>query len=159
MAVFISYRHSDRDVALAINEKFRIKGIKTYIDVLDAESSSTDDITAVITDRIASCSHLLAVVSQDTAKSWWVPFEIGEATIIARRISSYKTGALQLPDYLQKWPVLTEFKHLDMFIDEYLRDSKYVVATESLGSVFDGSGRSSADLFHSKLKARISSKF
>ncbi|PTT60867.1 molecular chaperone Tir, partial [Pseudomonas sp. HMWF007] len=86
MPVFISYRHTDRDQAIEINSRLKKANINTYLDVLDAESQSTEDITAVITRNITQCTHLLAVVSERTALSWWVPFEIGEATISNRRI-------------------------------------------------------------------------
>ncbi|WP_337120035.1 toll/interleukin-1 receptor domain-containing protein, partial [Staphylococcus aureus] len=85
MSVFISYKHLDRNLALQIDERLKINGIKTYLDVLDAESQSTESITTVITKNIAMCTHLIAVVSKETATSWWVPFEIGEATISAKR--------------------------------------------------------------------------
>jgi MTH538 TIR-like domain (DUF1863). len=90
MPVFISYRHSDRPHAIAINTRLIQANIKTYFDVLDPESQTTDDITGVITRNITACTHLLAVISENTAQSWWVPFEIGEATISNRRICSYQ---------------------------------------------------------------------
>lgn len=157
MPVFISYRHSDRAMALQIDARLKSKGIKTYIDVLDVESQSTDDITTVITKRIAECTHLMAVVSQDTAKSWWVPFEIGEATIISRRIASFKTGISALPEYLQKWPVLANERDIDIFADAYRKDVVRTISTESLDSVLGSvtSKKSSADEFHRNLKNRI----
>ncbi|MGI2897368.1 toll/interleukin-1 receptor domain-containing protein, partial [Vibrio alginolyticus] len=75
MTVFISYRHSDRNVAFGINEYLQRSGIPTYMDVLDPESQSTENITEVITKNIAKSTHLIAVISQETAQSWWVPFE------------------------------------------------------------------------------------
>ena len=110
MPVFISYRHMDRAHAININTRLIQANIKTYLDVLDAESQTTDDITGVITRNISECTHLLAVVSEKTALSWWVPFEIGEATITNRRICSFKTGPTELPLYLDKWPKLTQRK-------------------------------------------------
>jgi hypothetical protein len=38
MPVFISYRHTDRVQAMAINARLKQANIKTYLDVLDAES-------------------------------------------------------------------------------------------------------------------------
>jgi hypothetical protein len=45
MPVFISYRHSDRSHAIAISTRLKQANIKTYLDVLDPESQTTDDIT------------------------------------------------------------------------------------------------------------------
>lgn len=57
MPVFISYRHTDRVQAMAINARLKLANIKTYLDVLDTESQQTDDITAVITRNITECTH------------------------------------------------------------------------------------------------------
>ncbi len=51
MPVFISYRHKDRDAALGVAAVMHQYGIKTYLDVLDPQSQTTDQITDVITTR------------------------------------------------------------------------------------------------------------
>jgi hypothetical protein len=157
MPVFISYRHTDRIQAMAINARLKLANIKTYLDVLDTESQQTDDITAVITRNITECTHLLAVVSQETAMSWWVPFEIGEATISDRRICSYKIGASALPLYLDKWPKLSGDTDLDFFIDAYRKEAMLERSTgiESFSESARGTYKSNADLFHDQLKNRI----
>jgi hypothetical protein len=159
MPVFISYRHMDRAYAININTRLMQANIKTYLDVLDAESQTTDDITGVITRNISECTHLLAVVSEKTALSWWVPFEIGEATITNRRICSFKTGPTELPLYHDKWPKLTSDRDIEFFIDAYRNEStlkrsmslESVNGSESARSV----NRSNADRFHTDLKSRI----
>ncbi|MNC02386.1 hypothetical protein D3C76_792140 [compost metagenome] len=159
MPVFISYRHMDRAHAININTRLMQANIKTYLDVLDAESQTTDDITGVITRNISECTHLLAVVSEKTALSWWVPFEIGEATITNRRICSFKTGPTELPLYLDKWPKLTSDRDIEFFIDAYRNESMLkrsmsldsVTGSESVRSV----NRTNADRFHTDLKSRI----
>jgi len=158
MPVFISYRHTDRVQAMAINARLKLANIKTYLDVLDTESQQTDDITAVITRNITECTHLLAVVSQETAMSWWVPFEIGEATISDRRICSYKIGPSALPLYLDKWPKLSGDTDLDFFIDAYRKEAILERSTgiESFSESIRGTTfKRNADLFHDQLKDRI----
>jgi hypothetical protein len=159
MPVFISYRHMDRAHAININTRLMQANIKTYLDVLDPESQTTDDITGVITRNITECTHLLAVVSEKTASSWWVPFEIGEATISNRRICSFKTGPTELPLFLDKWPKLTSDRDIEFFIDAYRNESMLkrsmsldpVTGNESVRSV----NRTNADRFHTDLKSRI----
>ena len=105
MPVFISYRHTDRDHAFKIDQRLKVAGIKTYLDVLDEESrQGADEITDIITKRMSECTHLLAIISDDTSKSWWVPFEIGEATYAENRIATFQLNILdyQLPSYLKK---------------------------------------------------------
>jgi hypothetical protein len=159
MPVFISYRHMDRAHAVNINTRLMQANIKTYLDVLDAESQTADDITGVITRNISECTHLLAVVSEKTALSWWVPFEIGEATITNRRICSFRTGPTELPLYLDKWPKLTSDRDIEFFIDAY-RNESTVKRSMSLESVTGSesvrsTNRTNADRFHTDLKSRI----
>lgn len=159
MPVFISYRHMDRAYAISINTRLIQANIKTYLDVLDAESQTTDDITGVITRNISECTHLLAVVSEKTALSWWVPFEIGEATITNRRICSFKTGPTELPLYLDKWPKLSSERDIEFFIVAY-RNELTVKRSMSLESVTGSESvrsvnRTNADRFHTDLKSRI----
>ena len=157
MPVFISYRHMDRAYAMAINSRLIRADIKTYLDVLDLESLTTDDITGVITRNITECTHLLAVVSEKTALSWWVPFEIGEATISNRRICSFRTGPAELPLYLDKWPKLNTESDLDFFIDAYREEvsNKRSMSLESISESVKGSYKRDADMFHEQLKNRI----
>lgn len=159
MPVFISYRHVDRAHAMTINTRLIQAGIKTYLDVLDPESQTTDDITEVITRNISECTHLMAIVSESTAQSWWVPFEIGGATFSCRRICSFKTGSAQLPLYLDKWPKLTSVKDVDFFIEAYKTEVllKRSVSLESItgnASISDYN-KINAERFHTDLKNRI----
>jgi hypothetical protein len=165
MPVFISYRHSDRQKAIEIATKLRLNSITYYLDVIDEESKTTDDITEVITKNIKKCTHLLAIISPNTNGSWWVPFEIGEATIADRRICSYayKESTLMyrsllnnyksfLPEYLQKWPLLLSDSDLDIFIQEYRRDNERAMFDDARNTTFGSLTRSGADAFHRKLK-------
>lgn len=161
MPVFISYRHSDRPHAIAISTRLIQANIKTYFDVLDPESQSTDDITGVITRNITACTHLIAVVSDKTALSWWVPFEIGEATISNRRICSFKTEPVELPLYLDKWPKLSTDKDLEFFIDAYREEvvTKRSMSLDSINESLYGTYSRNAELFHDHLKNRIKRGF
>ncbi|WP_448091715.1 toll/interleukin-1 receptor domain-containing protein [Pseudomonas lini] len=157
MPVFISYRHMDRSYAIAINSRLMKANIKTYFDVLDPESQTTDDITGVITRNITECTHLMAIVSDKTALSWWVPFKIGEATISNRRICSFKTGPAELPLYLDKWPKLSTDKDLEFFIDAYREEvaTKRSMTQGSINESLYRPHRGNAELFHDQLKNRI----
>lgn len=174
MTVFISYRHTDRNTALAIAKKLSINDISCYLDIIDDESKSTDDITEVITKNIKKSTHLIAVISIHTAGSWWVPFEIGEATIANRRICSYATKLDSsnlnlvssrnitkfLPEYLQKWPVLVSSADLEEFIRQYKIDNIISGIKESRSHQFDSISsndltKDGADSFHRNLKNKL----
>ena len=150
MPVFISHRSIDKAAALEIASYLRTRGIQSYVDVLDPQLQTTEDITSMIVTRVRQCTHLMAVTSANTVSSWWVPFEIGVATDQDRRISTYTLEATNLPDYLKKWPVLKSKAHLDQFIDLYQRD-RVVAFSESTAA----RTVTSADNFHQSLKSRI----
>lgn len=176
MSVFISYRRMDRVLAYEIARNFDLNNIEYYLDIVDEESLNTDDITTVITDNIKKCTHLLAIVSANTRGSWWVPFEIGEATITNCRICSFavkNSGTLNrslmnsyyydfLPDYLHKWPILVNMRDLDIFIRQYKGDIRSSIneGLESWQSKSESFGRSGltkngADAFHNALKMQL----
>ena len=172
MPVFISYRHLDREKAREIARKFDENRISYYFDMIDDESKSTDDITTVITKNIKKSTHLLAIISPNTNGSWWVPFEIGEATITNRRICSYAykqytqihRPLLQynyksfLPEYLHKWPILLSNDDLDAFIQQYKRDKllfESSISMESRGSDFTSLTKNGAEKFHDELKKML----
>ncbi|VVN86284.1 toll/interleukin-1 receptor domain-containing protein [Pseudomonas fluorescens] len=159
MTVFISYRHTDRPQAMTIDARLKLANINTYLDVLDSESLTTDDITGVITRNITECTHLIAVVSQQTALSWWVPFEIGEATISDRRICTFKTGDSELPLYLDKWPTMTRNADIELFIEAYKLEmtSQRGISLESMAGneSMRSTNRKNAEHFHAELKNKI----
>ncbi|HHP0304194.1 toll/interleukin-1 receptor domain-containing protein [Acinetobacter baumannii] len=172
MPVFISYRSKDREVALTIVQKLRANNIEFYLDVIDEESVNTNNITEVITKNIQRCTHLMAIISPNTQGSWWVPFEIGEATVINRRICSfaYNTTGLTLtrstmhiyksflPEYLHKWPVLLHERDLQNFIFQYKKDNEKHALYDSIdtdSTTFSTLSKHGADEFHKNLKAML----
>ncbi|ATZ92502.1 toll/interleukin-1 receptor domain-containing protein [Dickeya fangzhongdai] len=165
MPVFISYRHTDREYAFKIDQRLKVAGIKTYLDVLDEESrQGAEEITDIITKRMSECTHLLAIISDDTSKSWWVPFEIGEATYADNRIATFQLNILdhQLPSYLKKWPKIKNLNQIDLFISSYNKDMKYTPTMESFSGneadrrIYKSRGyTTTADEFHRVLKQNL----
>ena len=52
MPVFISHKDKDTNAALRIHNYLKRHGISSYVDVLDASTKTTDDITSTITARM-----------------------------------------------------------------------------------------------------------
>lgn len=138
MLVFISHQQRDSTLAVAVSNHLKDNhGIATYLDVTDKYFSKRDrDLTAYIKAALDQCSHLLAVVSQHTATSWWVPWEIGVATEKTYPIATYSSDQTPLPDYLKKWPYLRNAIDLDRYArivkqTDQSRRSKTAYMTES----------------------------
>lgn len=156
MPVFISHKDVDSDAALKIRSHLESKKIRCYVDVLDEKISTTEDITNRITEVIGRCTHLIAVMSNATEKSWWVPFEVGEATFGFRRIASYDLGSnYGFPDYLKKWPVMKTPTHLDMFASSYHADADRVKDLNKSAAEMPFTTRIQVDEFHKNLKTKI----
>ena len=151
MPVFLSHKKEDKKDALQLAAYLKTNGIACYVDVLDPSLSTTTDITSTIRKRVRQCTHLMALISNITERSWWVPFEIGVATEIDRRISSFQTGSSPLPEYLETWPILRTRSDLDAFVLLYRRDTSTSI-TERRGS---HATIRSADQFHRELKSML----
>lgn len=98
---------------------------------------------------MATCSHLIAVVSSSTAKSWWVPWEIGVASERTMPLASYTSSPSLLPDYLRTWPYLSGVSDIAAYTEEaqrFDRETKSLTASASRPGWQD---------FHSRLKSRL----
>ena len=151
MPVFLSHKREDTVLTLSVARYLQSKQVKCYVDAFDLSLQTTDDITKHLMSRVRACSHLMAVVSSYTMSSWWVPFEIGVATELDRRITTYKLSAVNLPDFLSKWPVLSSQADLDKFIAMYQNDSTIeVYESRSIKASIK-----SASVFHAALKSTL----
>ena len=139
--------------ALTAAQYLSNRGILFYLDVLDTELETVDDLTNRLVDKIRQSTHLLAVVSQYTVQSWWVPFEIGVATELDRRLTTYAIASVQLPDYLRRWPVLTLPHHLKLFADLYDLDTAVTPPGQILR--YQAGMSKTANRFHDALKGAM----
>lgn len=155
MPVFISHRTSDDARARRLADRLLTKhNIICYLDHVDPEASTTREITDLIVGRINACTHLIALVTDATVGSWWVPFEIGVARQGERRITSFDASTVSLPEFLTEWPVMTIEAHLGLFAEAYHRDrtSRPLIEKYASGS----RPIATPDAFHAQLKRAIS---
>ena len=106
--IFISHKHEDLAKAREIGHEIMLKAqVPCYIDELDPNvDGDSAELVTHIQDVIHQCRSLLAVVSQSTQNSWWVPLEIGVALESQKYIGSYNTDRTELPSYLWSWPTM-----------------------------------------------------
>lgn len=151
MLVFISHRTADDAQAQVLSQRiFTRHSIKCYLDHFDPQARTTHEITDLIVSRINTCTHLMALVTNATVGSWWVPFEIGVARQGDRRITSFVASTVTLPEYLTEWPVMTTEAHLDLFAEAYHRVRAAKPIVEKYASV--SRTIDTADNFHVRLK-------
>jgi hypothetical protein len=154
MPVFLSHRTADDNIAQAIATRLMSHHrIFCYIDNFDPQTKTTTQVTSLILERINTCTHILALITNNTIGSWWVPFEVGVARQAQRRIASVDKSTQTLPEYLSEWPVLVGDGAIDTFAELYHEDKsarpleeKHAPALRTIGS---------AEEFHRRLKARL----
>lgn len=94
---------------------------------------------------------MMAVISNFTQGSWWVPFEIGVASEADRRITSYRLRYAELPQFLSKWPILKDQYDLAKFVQKYKEDA-LVSIHEGQAYRAEMAKVQTADQFHRELK-------
>lgn len=117
--IFISHKKDDEELALAVFRCVQYRGLVPWIDVLD-DSIDGDgpELDAKIQDIITNSFSLLAVVSEATHQSWWVPFEIGIAFDQQRILASYvEQFRGTLPTFLEKHPKVRNHANLHQWCD------------------------------------------
>lgn len=117
MKVFISHKNEDAVQALALQTAFARNGVATYLDVLDSSingggRSLTDHIKA----NLNACTDIIVVMSEDTKRSWWVPFEIGMSAQVDMPTASFLKADVDLPSFLSYWPRLKTVADVDKYV-------------------------------------------
>lgn len=153
--VFISHQQADSPRATLISQRLRtLHQIDSYLDVIDPViGKSGEALAEYVRMQMTKCTQLLAVVSAATKTSWWVPWEIGMATEKDFPLATFG-GDTQLPEYLQKWPVLRNDTDLDSYAAaskaaERQFDSKRVLVEAAVAQ------RSATQEFYRVLRGRL----
>ncbi|HTT97796.1 MAG TPA: TIR domain-containing protein [Rhizomicrobium sp.] len=117
MKVFISHKSVDASIAAAIAARLRsAHDIECYLDVVDPNlSEKGEDLGEYLRSEIGKCSQLIAVVSERTKNSWWVPWEIGIATEKSFPLASFVGDDTAPPKFLAKWPLLKSLADVDKY--------------------------------------------
>lgn len=136
--VFISHKRADADVALRVAHRVQSRGLETYVDLIDdALVKDGPGLADHLLRRLSDCQQLIAVVSEETKTSWWVPWEIGVGSEKGFRMASFCARATSLPSYLVKWPVLKTLQDVDLYCS-YSRTSEQRVFNRTLGELDPG---------------------
>ncbi|RDJ05078.1 toll/interleukin-1 receptor domain-containing protein [Rhizobium grahamii] len=117
MRVFISHKSDDSALAAVLGHRLKSNhGIEFYLDLIDRElEKNGEDLASHLRAQLGKCTQLLAVISEKTKGSWWVPWEIGVATEKNYPLATYAGGSALPPEYLRKWPYLRSHSDLDLY--------------------------------------------
>ena len=145
--VFLSHYGKDKAAVIEIGKYFDSVGVDYYLDIKDAnlQHAVSDDDQALITQfielGIMNSTHLLTILSDETKKSWWVPYEIGYAkrdgVMIAHLLLRDVQG--KLPEFLNITEKLSGIIALNAFIEKRQKEKplyqkrQFDILIESLG--------------------------
>ncbi|WP_440905399.1 toll/interleukin-1 receptor domain-containing protein [Catenovulum sp. SX2] len=144
--IFLAHISIDKAAVEGIADYIMEKAdIDVYLDIHDdalqraVRKGDSAEITALIERGITSSSHAMCLISEETSKSWWVPYELGYAKKSGKEISSLKLkGAVDLPDFLKIGTLIHGTKSLNEYIERVIRNYKltkpYSGINESLES-------------------------
>ena len=128
--VFISHKSNDTHDALDIARHIQRTGLSAWVDELDPNIQGDGPMLDSYIERVLSRTFsLLALVTDVTHESWWVPFEIGMAFELRRYLSSFAKRTVTLPSFLGKHPRLASHSDVDRWCDR-LKQLKRRTRTE-----------------------------
>lgn len=117
MKIFISHKQEDKLEARKVLLTLKSCNVSAYLDLLDDDiSGDGEKLTQHIREKISECSDVIVILSENTKKSWWVPFEIGMATEKDMPIANYLVSSIILPDYLEYWPRLKNSNDVEKYV-------------------------------------------
>ena len=120
--VFVSHTSSDDDLAAEVAKCIRSLGLTAWVDS-DYLAAKHDGpgMASKIQGAISRSYCLLAIVTNATKASWWVPFEIGVAWDRKKYLSTYGAPQVPLPSFLVAWPHVKDREELRSWCEEMKR--------------------------------------
>lgn len=157
MKVFISHKQEDAKLAASISRELRRLDVDFYLDVLDDITENGKALTDHIKSSLNSCSDIIVVMSCNTYKSQWVPFEVGMAAQQDMPTATYLGNDVRLPDFLEYWPRLKTLPDIKKYVETKKQIDEHYV-NDRYGGLFrnDGKkGKSKTERFYEELKLRL----
>jgi hypothetical protein len=125
--IFISHKKEDKTEASKLADYIKDSGIDIFFDANDENLNNPEVlknpvlVTNAINDALSKSTHMIAVISNKTKESWWVPYEIGFATknysgSNSIRALFIKGFTQQTPEYLEIVKKIKSTSELDTFL-------------------------------------------
>jgi len=112
--VFISYSWEDSNVVNALAKALDHVRVPYFLDKKDIEWG--DELPSKISDGLADSSYLLVVLSPASLKSQWVPYEIGQAIALRKRVLPFLTHpSIEIPSFLRQFRFETDIENVASF--------------------------------------------
>jgi MTH538 TIR-like domain (DUF1863) len=127
--IFLSHISIDKAAATEIgNYITKLGDIDIYLDINDPDlqdsvkNNDATGITRFVERGLTSSTHIMCLISADTARSWWVPYELGFAKNAGRHLSTLKLkGDISLPAFLEITEIIPGTKTLNDYLTRVRR--------------------------------------
>jgi hypothetical protein len=101
-------KYGDVDIYLDINDDKLQDAVRT---------GDPAGITEFIELGLSHSTHIMCLVSAETVRSWWVPYELGFAKKAGKYLSTLKLkGEIPLPAYLEISEIIPGTKTLNQYL-------------------------------------------
>ena len=147
---FISHKGSDMRLAEDAGNILYERGVRGYLDRWDPSvDGDTPELEEHLREVIRETPSILAVVTEHTSTSWWVPFELGVARETDSHIATYLVvdetsgRTVELPSYLRTWPILASESELQAWANTFETSRNITGGTRT--TLFENVIRKSAD--------------
>ena len=136
--VFISHKGDDLKLAERAGDVLSSRGVSGYLDHWDpAVDGDTAELEVHLRSVIRITPGILAVVTEKTPMSWWVPFEIGVGRETDSQVATYLSVdpfsriQVSLPSYLRTWPILVNESELTKWADTFAKRGQMSYSTRA----------------------------
>lgn len=127
--IFLSHISVDKPAVKRIADYITSQGdVDIYFDADDddlqraAASGDAVAVTEFIERGLSNCTHVMCLVSANTVKSWWVPYELGFGKKSGKPLATLRLkDAMELPAYLQISEIIRGTKSLNSYLTRVKR--------------------------------------
>jgi len=128
--VFISYSSVDESVAKEIQSTLEQVGIGSFLDRKDIDWG--DDILERVARGLTDSSAVVVIISPASLKSQWVPFEVGHAMALGKKVLPFLTHpSIDVPDFLRKLIHKTKIEDVRLYFSAHLEVMRRVSSNPS----------------------------
>ena len=123
MKVFLSHQRSDKKEATIIAGYLHKCGIDVYFDQFDNDlqkalaENDPKGVVAAIKRGVTTSTDMLVLVSPNTLRSEWVPFEIGYGydALDLRALTLKGIKSKDLPGYIKAVPIIRDIYDIEQY--------------------------------------------
>ena len=120
--VFVSHTTRDDDLADEVAKCIRSLRLTAWVDSDNLVTKHDGPrMASKIEEAIGRSYCLLAILTNATNTSWWVPFEIGISWDKRKYLSTYGDPPASLPSFLAAWPNVKDREELQSWCEEIKR--------------------------------------